>query len=96
MNEQMQKINDFLKYKVTNQNANDTDKVAWMFTVEKPELLSQALKAVFPSPTDQPGDEAIERLREFIKENLHIFHESDIYPDTQAVDYTTIFVAFFL
>ncbi|RCW36769.1 hypothetical protein DFO77_10760 [Marinilabilia salmonicolor] len=96
MNEQMQKITDFLKYKVTNQNASDTDKVAWMFTVEKPELLNKAIKAVFPDPTDQPGNEAVERLREFIKEHLLVFHEADIQLDTEAVDYTTIFVAFFL
>ena len=96
MNEQMQKINDFLKYKVTNQNANDSDKVAWMFTVEKPELLKEALGTVYPSPTDQPEYMALENLRDFFKDNIKVFHEAGLSLDPDAVDYNTIFTAFFL
>lgn len=96
MNEQMQKINDFLRYKVTNQNANDTDKVAWMFIVEKPELLNAAKKAVFDTPTTTLNNDSPNILKAFLTENIEEFEDCELDVNPENVDYNAIILAFFL
>ena len=96
MKNELTNIKAFLHYLLSKDETDSTDRIVYVFIVEKPELLEKALKYVYADKKDQPGADTVERLRQFITENKLAFNGSNIEVDLESVSIDKVFTALFL
>jgi len=96
LNQNLNSLRQFLNYLLRTETFSSTDKIIYIFLVEKPELYKRALQAVFPDKLAKPSVEALLRLMKFIDDNIKEFEETNIYNQDRNLNYNIVFQELFL
>ena len=78
------------------QATDNAHSIGFLMLVKKPELYNRALKYIYPNVTDTPGNEAMERLKEFLNDNFDDSIKSELLIYNDKIPYDNIFQSLFL
>ena len=95
MKDELTNIKNFLQYLISKDETSYTDRIVYTFLVKNPYLHEKALKYIYPDKNDQPNEEAILRLQNFITENISEFDIPD-FIKIEEVSFNQVFNAIFL